>query len=487
MNIIVITIDTLRYDYIGAHGHDWMKTPNLDRLAGQSWVFHHSYTSSYPTIPHRTDAFCGNSGAPFHPWVPLSWDYVTLPRVLAEAGYATQLIHDTPHLVNGGHNFDWPFHAWTPVRGAEVDRPWLTDNAEEPDNFTRDPLFDVIGDAPLPPAFYTYIRANRNRKTSEDWNCARLWLTASQWLRDNARRERFFLWVDCFDPHEPWDVPPEYMQMYDTTPGYDGRIDPRSFWLRNDPNLPAEARKRVAAQYAAKVSWVDTWFGKFLDTFEETGLAKNTAILLTSDHGTNVGERGAPGKPGGFGKGFPVREQEAHTPFMIRLPDGSTGRSEILVQPMDIFATVCGIAGVHVPEAANDSNDVLAIARSGKSGPRQVIVAGNPPLDWHNPQRKIIYTVIDGEWCLEYALKPENCIRLGSLDNVAADNQDVVDRLRSAGNAELTRRGTDRKIMGWLESEGTKAFPLDARPYDRYPPPAGYYSYFQRLYDGDRE
>ena len=83
MNIILVIIDTLRYDYVGANGNDWIKTPNLDAMAARSWVFDRSYSASFPTIPYRTDVITGKYGAPFFPWRPLRWDHVTLPRVLA--------------------------------------------------------------------------------------------------------------------------------------------------------------------------------------------------------------------------------------------------------------------------------------------------------------------------------------------------------------------------------------------------------------------
>ena len=65
MNIVLIVIDTRRYDYVGANGNDWIQTPNLDRLTAESWVFDNSYAASFPTIPHRTDAFTGRHGEPF--------------------------------------------------------------------------------------------------------------------------------------------------------------------------------------------------------------------------------------------------------------------------------------------------------------------------------------------------------------------------------------------------------------------------------------
>ena len=101
MNIILLIIDTLRYDYVGADGNDHVETPNMDGLAERSWVFDRAFAASYPTIPHRTDVMTGRYGTPFNPWMPLRFDAVSLPRVLAESGYCTQLIHDTPHLVNG--------------------------------------------------------------------------------------------------------------------------------------------------------------------------------------------------------------------------------------------------------------------------------------------------------------------------------------------------------------------------------------------------
>ena len=141
-------------------------------------------------------------------------------------------------------------------------------------------------------------------RSEADWNAAKLFTTAARFLHDNKRRDNFFLWVDCFDPHEPWDSPPEFMRMYDRTPGYDGRIDPRSFHYRNAPDLPEAARQRIIAQYRAKVTFVDKWFGVLLDALDETGLAQNTALLLTADHGTNVGDR-----HGHFGKSAPPQRE----------------------------------------------------------------------------------------------------------------------------------------------------------------------------------
>ncbi len=484
MNIAYIVIDTLRYDYIGANGNDWIETPNIDRFASKAWAFDRAFCASFPTIPYRTDVITGQYGAPFHAWKPLRHERRTLPRTLAQSGYATQLIHDTPHLVNGGHNFDWPFHAWTFVRGAEVDRDWIMDTLPVPDNWAKDELFDSLGEIDIQSNMLrSYARANRNRKKLEDWNCAKLFNTAAQFLKDNAKRENFFLWVDCFDPHEPWDAPPEFMKKYDKRPGYDGRIDPRSLGGRNKRILSDAARQHVKDQYAAKLSWMDHCFGQFVDALESTGLDKKTAVILTGDHGTNVGERGS------FGKGQPVREGEGHVPLFVRLPEGDSGRSSNIVQPQDFFPTILSLLGKDYPEGL-EGHDFLTPAREGKSGDREIALSGGAIERWRNASKNegaILFTAFDQEWNIEVAAKPENSklIKLGSLDYVQNEHPDVVAKLHAAAVNEIERRGLDPGLVEWLHSGGENAFPKNPVFFDGFPGPAGYSPYFGRLYPGE--
>ncbi len=476
MNFIIVIIDTLRYDHIRAHGTEWLQTPNLDRLVEESWDFSNSFCASYPTIPHRTDAVTGRSGSPFFPWKPLRWDLPTLPWTMSEAGYATQLIHDTPHLVNGGHNFDWPFNAWTQVRGAEVDRPWIDTKKWWPRNWARDPMFDFVErEAQEMRLVPTYARANRLRRDHEDWNCARLFQTAAAWLRDNASRDRFLLWVDCFDPHEPWDVPPEFARLYDPDESWDGCIDPRAFMVRDTTGVPEEAIQRVSALYSAKVTWVDRWLGDLVFALHDTGLSESTALLVTADHGTALNERGR------FGKSAPVQEQEGHTPFLLRLPGGEQAQSDIIVQPQDIFRTIADLAEVEVPDCVIGHN-VLWHGRAGLSG-REVAVAGLAAgPHWANPG-EILFTVLDGEWCLEYAAKAEDCVlcAMGSVEDVSADHAAVVEHLRAAALDEIERRGADRRLVEWLRREGEGELDEDIVYWDGYPGPPGYTPYFGRL------
>ncbi len=479
MNIVLIVIDTLRYDALGVNGNERAHTPNIDRLAASGWAFDNAYSASFPTIPFRNDAMRGEYGGPFHPWKPLPFNALTFPETLGKNGYATQLIHDTPHLVNGGHNFDWPFHAWTFIRGAEVDRPWITDGLPMLSNWTRDPLFDVGGELKPAPGLRTYMRANRHRKDPDDWNCAQLFHTAAQFLRGNAERDNFFLWIDCFDPHEPWDAPPEFMRMFDQTPGYDGRIDPRSFQARNNPNLSEAGRRRVQASYEAKTAWVDHCFGKFLTALEETGLDEKTAVILMADHGTNLGERGF------FGKRSPVTDAEAHVPLIIKAPGAGSGRSSVLVQPQDLFATVLGLAGIPL-EADLDSHNVLEAAQKGE-GRRQIALAGGAANQWQRRQNGTLFTAFDGEWGLQVAADPEKSVlgRIGSVENETEAHAETGANLREAAIEEIARRGLDEPLAEWLRSDGQKQFPQDASFWRGWPDRSGHHAYFSRLYGGD--
>lgn len=473
VNIVLLVIDTLRYDAVGAHGvNGTIRTPNLDRLAAASLVFDRAYSASYPTIPHRTDVMTGRHGGPFNPWAPLRFDLPTLPRLLADAGYCTQLIHDTPHLVNGGHAFDHPFHAWTFIRGAEVDRPWIDDAAFEPlPNWTQDPLFDFAGDPDLRAlrdhTVVTYLRANRGRAEPDDWNAARLFEKAAGFLRHNARRRNFFLWVDCFDPHEPWDAPPDFVRMYDATPGNDGTIDPRSFLMaaRNPGETPAPdgVAEKLRSCYFAKVSWMDDCVGRLMHALESTGLDEHTALVVTADHGTNLGERGR------FGKGYPVHEQEGHVPLFVRVPGQTAGRSALTVQPHDIFATILGIAGAEPPDETG-GHDLLDLVERGERGPRKVALSGRPSDEWENDPGTPMFTVFGDEWYLTVALEPAKCglFRYGSTEDVVGDHPEVVSRLRADGIVELARRGVHAELIDWLAAEGAKP-PPGKRPAGRCP------------------
>src|SRR5207249_11458790 len=101
MNLIVIVSDTFRYDYLGANGNRWIKTPELDAFSRRAVNFDRCTISSFPTIPTRTDWFTGRYSFPFHGWQPLDPNAMVLAQVLREAGYVSQPLVDTHRLMSG--------------------------------------------------------------------------------------------------------------------------------------------------------------------------------------------------------------------------------------------------------------------------------------------------------------------------------------------------------------------------------------------------
>ncbi|MBM4045838.1 MAG: sulfatase, partial [Planctomycetes bacterium] len=338
MNFIIIMNDTLRPDYLSAYGNTWVRTPHAAAFAKTAAVFDKAYVGSFPTIPNRTDLFTGRFGEPFHPWLPLAFDEITLPDLLRQNGYVTQLICDTPHLINGGHNFDFPFNAWDFIRGQEIDRygmdsapvtlPFKNTSAVPPQHLNR--------------SVAQYLRNIRGQRGEEDCVTHRTCQTVLNWLARNARRERFFLWVDAFDPHEPNLPPQRYVDPYD--PGYTGD----KFLMHvPDPDKLTEAEIRnVVARYAATVTFVDRCFGRILQALDDLGLAHNTCVIWLSDHGTYLNEHGL------ILTKTCVFDEVCRTVLMIRTPkrEAAGHRFDEFVQPADFAPTLLDMAGIPVPE-----------------------------------------------------------------------------------------------------------------------------------------
>ena len=454
MNVILIVADTFRYDYIGANGNPWIKTPSLDRLASESAVFDRAYTASFPTIPNRTDLMTGRYGEPLHPWAPLSWDALTLPEILAGHGYVTMLIHDTPHLVNYGFGFDRPFHGWEFIRGNEVDR-WRTGPARSIK------LPTSPGKWRFPETFYAqYLRNVAGRQHERDYFAPRVMRAAMNWLEENRDHDRFFLWIDSFDPHEPWDPPRHYVEMYD--PEYDG---PEVTYPRHGPDdfLTPEERKHCKALYAAEVTMVDRWVGLLLDHLAAIGLADDTLVIFTADHGAAVGDHGQQWKSA------PLYEEIARIPLMIRHPQGvgKGMRTAALVQPPDLMPTILSALGLEVPREVQ-GRSLWPLITAERDRVRDLAVAGPSPLPRAPglPPVPSPLSVTDGEWSLIagpdrsrwqlYDLRHDP----GQLRNVVAAQPEVATRLFEGLLSFLEEHEAPPEVVA-MYREGVEPPPVD--------------------------
>jgi arylsulfatase A-like enzyme len=201
---IVILLDSLNRHMLGAYGSREFATPNLDRFARRAVRFERHYSGSLPCIPARHDILVGALDFLWRPWGSIEVWERPLTVHLRRAGVKTMLISDHPHLFEtGGENYHTDFHAWEYERGHESD-PWKT----RPDpSAIGQPIVQTPGRASYEHS-RTYFREER------DFPGPRVMRAAAQWLDDNARfHDRFFLFVDEFDPHEPFDTPEPYASM----------------------------------------------------------------------------------------------------------------------------------------------------------------------------------------------------------------------------------------------------------------------------------
>jgi len=122
MNVILIISDTFRRDHLGCYGNQWIRTPNLDALAAQSFVFNNAWVSNFPTLSNRYDVMTGRFGYIEYDWSPLPAHATVLQEVLGASGYVTMMVGDTPHTFQHGANFQRGFDAFHWVRGQENDK-----------------------------------------------------------------------------------------------------------------------------------------------------------------------------------------------------------------------------------------------------------------------------------------------------------------------------------------------------------------------------
>jgi arylsulfatase A-like enzyme len=356
-NVVVIVIDSLRPDFLGAYGSPRARTPNVDALIAKGLRFNRAFPEAMVTVPARRSIYTGQRIFPFRDFMPIydlgvspGWTAIddldqTLMKALSDAGYRTIQVTDNPHT-----GFT---ETYKPFRLA-----WDEFVSVEGRVGTRNPI-DSVSDAQvrrwLPKALQEnerYVEGMKKNLANTGYgrdetesDAARVFGEATKQLEAAVRGGRkFALVVDCFDPHEPWSPPKEYIDLYGD-PEYEG---PEIGTLDYGPSnyLSKDELRRAHADYAAAVTMTDRWLGTFLDRFDELGLSDNTAIVLTSDHGVLLGERGWVGKIPGE-----LHPEMARVPFAIVHPSGKRAgeSSEYFASTHDVAPTVLSLLGIDEP------------------------------------------------------------------------------------------------------------------------------------------
>ena len=306
-SIVLVTLDTLRRDHVGAYGSDRGLTPHLDALAREGMVYDLAYTTMPTTSPAHASLMTGLE--PFQHGVRLNGVGLSpslRSRVLAErlrgAGYAT---------------------------GAFVTTRLLDESRTGFDGFDR------------------YVAPKEIL-----WSGSSAAAAALRWLDEEPRRP-FFLWLHIYDPHAPYGDADDKRRSYPVDPRIYGFVDPAHF--------TDEDRSQMAALYAKGVRAADAALGELLAGVRAHD--SDPLILVVADHGESLDEwlaaRGYAYEHGEF-----LEEEEIRIPLVIAGPGVTPGRSSAVASIRDLYTTLLEAAGVGDPEAGSEGRRDLRRATS---------------------------------------------------------------------------------------------------------------------------
>ncbi len=370
LNVLVVIVDTLRPDHVGCYGSPQIQTPNIDALAARGIHVTRAFPEAMVTVPARRSIFGSRRIFPFRNWkpnpvigtspgwLPIDDPQKTFTTVLRDNGYWTAQVSDNPFTAFMGpfEPFRNTFHRWETIVGQSGFR---RDPRNVPMSTVDHWLPPFLRDDRYIPGMRKYLANTGEGRDEEETCAARVFKGARDLLDDARRREPFAFVVDCFDPHEPWSTPRKYLDMYGD-PGYHGPevgVTPYGFAR----NFTPELLRRAHAAYAGEVTMMDHWFGHFMERFYELGLQKNTVIVLLSDHGYLLGERGFTGKVPSQ-----LHPELAQVPFIVVRPDDRAAGtvSQHFASTHDVGPTVLSMVGIDKPSWMNGTD--LSVTLDGK-------------------------------------------------------------------------------------------------------------------------
>lgn len=383
MNILFIFTDQQRYDTLSFARISGCRTPNLDRLAGEGMWFDNAYTVCSLCSPARASILTGvyphTHGVRTNTNEPKIWPQSELdPAVpviteqLKDAGYRcgysgkwhcgeerSPLDYGFEGMATTGYGkpYDTPeYKAYIEAHSLDLPHAFLQKSnkmvapEDVPDEMLTIPGAVWAGGALPGPA--------------EACEPAFVAGHAIGLLKDFAADRRtngtpFFQVVAFWGPHHPYYIPEPYASMYDpaevelwanfhdTLEGKPAAHDRhrRSFYHEH-VNFSEDDWRKLIAMYWGYCSFIDAEVGRLLDALDETGLADETAVIFTTDHGDTTGCHG-----GLFDKGSFMYEETYHIPLLARVPGLTTAGSRCgaLVSNMDIASTILDLAGLDVP------------------------------------------------------------------------------------------------------------------------------------------
>jgi arylsulfatase A-like enzyme len=367
--VLLIQSDQHRYDCLGAHGHPLLQTPYLDRLCAAGVDFGAAYTPIPVCVPARNCLVHGqwstahgaiaNWGTEVH-W-PARDALPSYPQVLRDAGYwlahvGKWHVHPTLPPAAYGYEAHVPASDYGPWRAAQGAPPLPTDAG-----------WEGALDPHVTPA-QTRLAWGADRVIALLETCA---AGAAPW----------YVGWDTAEPHLPSVLPEPYYAMYppeDVAP-WPGYPDP----LTHKPYAQAQQRRSwqveewtwadwapIVARYLGTISLLDAQVGRVLDALDRLGVAQDTVVIYTTDHGDMCGAHGM------FDKHMVLYEDVVHVPLIVRWPRGArAGRTcdAFVSHAVDLARTMCALAGAPVPETFQGKSLLPLLAGTGGTGRADIL------------------------------------------------------------------------------------------------------------------
>ena len=371
-NILLICVDDLK-PLLGCYGDEIVRSPSIDRLARRGMRFDRAYCNQAVCAPSRNALFTGRRpqtlgiydlGTNFRRADP---DLVTLPQHFQSHGYRAEGLGKTFHVGHGNHDDpdSWSVPPWK----ADVVR-YLLPESRAPRGLTREEaLFSNVPGQRVKrlPRGAAYESADVADNAYPDGQLAdeaidRLERAAGQ------PEQPFFMVVGFVKPHLPFCAPKKYWDQYDraafalpelrSAPEGTPEFAPTTWGeLRQYANMPEQGplsddlQRTLIHGYHAAVSYMDAQVGRVLNALDRTGLAENTIVVLWGDHGWHLGDHGMWCKHTNY-------EQAARIPLLVVAPGVTKAEqaTESLVESVDLYPTLCELAGIEPPEGLNGAS-----------------------------------------------------------------------------------------------------------------------------------
>lgn len=328
LNVLIITIDTLRADHLTSYGYHRPTSPRMDEFARRGVLFEAVACQSSQTLPSHASIFIGTNPR-VHKAIshesPVDPAVTTLAELLKKAGYQTGAFISS-HALDSEYGLDQGFDTYWEVHKEHTFQERRSATADE---------MDLTTDAAL------------------------------TWLGQNSGSE-FFLWIHWFHPHRPYNPPPAYARAF--AGAYEGPVTSEPEFImkvwRDRIDLPEEDVAYLVGLYDGEVAFADAQVGRVLDELETMNLLDNTVVVITADHGEILYEHEYY-----FGHDIALYDECLMIPLIIYAPALGAAHPRIgsLVQSLDILPTVLDLLEMEHPGGLEGKSLLPLIAGSGQS------------------------------------------------------------------------------------------------------------------------